>query len=92
MANDSFEKQVLQALGSLQKGQAELKGGLDRVELLQEEMRDDITKLAEGVAGVKNELAHKAEQNDIDDLKVDIKTIKAAVRATNKDLPHRLSR
>lgn len=52
-------------------------------------MRDDIIRIAEGVSGIRSELHRKADQQTVDELIADTRTIQSAVKATNHDLLHR---
>ena len=96
MPKKTFEEAVLETLQRLEKGQEKLEKGQEqhsqdirRVEVLQEEMRDDIIRIAEGVSGIRSELHRKADQQTVEDLAADIKTIQKAVKATNRDFLQR---
>ena len=61
-------------------------GDVRRVEVLLEAMHDDDAKLAEAIKLQSEHIAALPTNDDLEEIKTDIKTIKAAVRATNQDL------
>jgi len=53
---------------------------------LMEQVLDEVKATKEGVGMVKEMLANKPDREEFDELKQDVKTIKAAVTATNRDV------
>jgi hypothetical protein len=56
------------------------------VGILLDEIRDQNKAVLEAVGDMRQELKRVPKREEFDDLKQDVKTIKTAVKATNKDL------
>lgn len=58
----------------------------DYTNIILEEIRDQNKAVLEAVGGIREELERVPKREEFDDLKQDVKVIKDAVTATNKDL------
>lgn len=64
----------------------EVTKAINHFSVLVEQVLHEVQATNEGVAAIREELARVPKRDEFDELKQDVKTIKAAVTATNRDL------